>query len=144
MMLVPIAAVLFVFGYVLQRGLINPFIRRPEHTQFLLLVALALIIANGLLIMFGPDARIGADVVRARQLPDRPADRRRYQGLCRRGRDRVCRRVVRVLSFHACSAKRSAPAPTIIPARWWSGSTSSGSTRSPSGSARRASAPPAR
>ena len=39
-LLVPIAAVLFVFGYVLQRGLINPFITRPEHSQFLLLVAL--------------------------------------------------------------------------------------------------------
>ena len=56
-LLVPIAAVLFVFGYVLQRGLINPFITRPEHTQFLLLVALAIIITNTLLIIFGPDAR---------------------------------------------------------------------------------------
>ena len=55
-LLVPIAAVLFVFGYVLQLGLINPFIRRPEYSQFLLLVALALIITNGLLIIFGPDA----------------------------------------------------------------------------------------
>ena len=56
-LLVPIAAVLFVFGYVLQRGLINPFITRPEHSQFLLLVALAIIIVNVLLIIFGPDAR---------------------------------------------------------------------------------------
>ncbi len=56
-MLVPVAAVMFVFGYVLQAGLINPFITRPEHTQFLLLVALAIIIANTLLILFGPDAR---------------------------------------------------------------------------------------
>jgi branched-chain amino acid transport system permease protein len=56
-MLVPIAAVLFVFGYALQASLINPFISRPEHSQFLLLVALALIIVNGLLIVFGPDAR---------------------------------------------------------------------------------------
>ncbi len=56
-MLVPIAAALFVFGYVLQAGLINPFISRPEHSQFLLLVALALIIVNALLIIFGPDAR---------------------------------------------------------------------------------------
>jgi branched-chain amino acid transport system permease protein len=56
-MLVPIAAVLFVFGYALQAGLINPFISRPEHGQFLLLVALALIIVNTLLIVFGPDAR---------------------------------------------------------------------------------------
>ena len=56
-MLVPIAALLFVFGYALQAGLINPFISRPEHSQFLLLVALALIIVNALLILFGPDAR---------------------------------------------------------------------------------------
>src|SRR6202042_77847 len=56
-MLVPIAAVLFVFGYALQSGLINPFITRPEHSQFLLLVALGLIIVNTLLIIFGPDAR---------------------------------------------------------------------------------------
>ena len=56
-MLVPIAAVLFVFGYALQAGLINPFVTRPEHSQFLLLVALAIIIVNVLLIAFGPDAR---------------------------------------------------------------------------------------
>jgi len=48
---------MFAFGYVLQRGLINPFITRPEHTQFLLLVALAIFITNTLLIIFGPDAR---------------------------------------------------------------------------------------
>ena len=57
LMLVPIAAVLFVCGYALQAGLINPFITRPEHSQFLLLVALGLIIVNSLLIVFGPDAR---------------------------------------------------------------------------------------
>ncbi len=56
-LLIPIAAVLFVFGYVLQRGLINLFVTRPEHSQFLLLVALAIIITNALLIIFGPDAR---------------------------------------------------------------------------------------
>ena len=56
-MMVPIAAVLFALGYVLQRGLINPFINRPEHSQFMLLVAVALILVNGLLIVFGPDAR---------------------------------------------------------------------------------------
>ena len=56
-MLVPIAAVLFVFGYALQKGLINAFITRPEHTQFLLLVAIAIILVNVLLIVFGPDAR---------------------------------------------------------------------------------------
>ena len=56
-MMVPIAAVLFVFGYTLQAGLINFFITRPEHSQFLLLIAVAIIITNVLLILFGPDAR---------------------------------------------------------------------------------------
>ena len=56
-MVIPLAAVLFAFGYALQAGLINPFINRPEHSQFILLVAIALIIVNVLLIIFGPDAR---------------------------------------------------------------------------------------
>ena len=56
-MLVPISAVLFCFGYALQAGIINPFITRPEHSQFLLLVAIAIIIINGLLVSFGPDAQ---------------------------------------------------------------------------------------
>ena len=55
--LVPVAAVLFVFGYLLQRALINPFINRPEHSQFMLLVAVALILVNLQLIVFGPDAQ---------------------------------------------------------------------------------------
>ena len=53
----PVAAAFFVFGYVLQKGLINPFITRPEHSQFMLLVAVAIIMVNALLMMFGPDAR---------------------------------------------------------------------------------------
>jgi len=57
LMLVPIAAVMFAFGYLLQKGLINRFVTRPEHTQFLLLIAVAIIIVNVLLIVFGPDAR---------------------------------------------------------------------------------------
>ncbi len=57
LMMVPIAAVLFAFGYALQMGLINPFINRPEHSQFMLLVAIGLIIVNVLLIVFGPDSR---------------------------------------------------------------------------------------
>jgi branched-chain amino acid transport system permease protein len=56
-MVVPLAAVLFALGYAMQAGIINPFITRPEHSQFILLVAIALIIANILLIVFGPDAR---------------------------------------------------------------------------------------
>jgi branched-chain amino acid transport system permease protein len=57
LMLVPVAAVMFAFGYALQAGVINPFITRPEHSQFLLLVAVAMIIVNVLLIIFGPDAK---------------------------------------------------------------------------------------
>jgi branched-chain amino acid transport system permease protein len=54
---VPVAAAFFVFGYLLQAGLINPFITRPEHSQFLLLVAVAIVMVNALLMVFGPDAR---------------------------------------------------------------------------------------
>jgi branched-chain amino acid transport system permease protein len=56
-MVVPLAGVLFALGYALQAGIINAFINRPEHSQFILLVAVALIIVNVLLIVFGPDAR---------------------------------------------------------------------------------------
>jgi branched-chain amino acid transport system permease protein len=56
-MMVPIAGVLFCLGYAMQAGLINPFINRPEHSQFMLLVAIAIIMVNVLLIIFGPDAR---------------------------------------------------------------------------------------
>ena len=55
--MVPIAAAFFVFGYALQAGFINPFITRPEHSQFMLLVAIAIILVNALLMIFGPDAR---------------------------------------------------------------------------------------
>jgi len=55
--MLPVAAAFFVLGYALQKGLINPFITRPEHSQFMLLVALAIILVNGLLLVFGPDAR---------------------------------------------------------------------------------------
>jgi branched-chain amino acid transport system permease protein len=54
---VPVAIVFFVLGYALQAGLINPFITRPEHSQFMLLVAVAMIVINALLMAFGPDAR---------------------------------------------------------------------------------------
>jgi branched-chain amino acid transport system permease protein len=53
----PAATAFFVFGYALQAGLINPFITRPEHSQFMLLVAVAIILVNALLMIFGPDAR---------------------------------------------------------------------------------------
>ncbi len=53
----PVAAGFFALGYAMQAGLINPFITRPEHSQFMLLVAVAIIMVNGLLMLFGPDAR---------------------------------------------------------------------------------------
>jgi branched-chain amino acid transport system permease protein len=55
--LVPIAAAFFVFGYLLQALVIHRFITRPEHSQFMLLLALAVILVNTQLIIFGPDAR---------------------------------------------------------------------------------------
>src|SRR5437868_9692975 len=55
--MLPVAAAFFVFGYLLQAGLINPYITRPEHSQFMLLVAVAIIMVNALLMIFGPDAR---------------------------------------------------------------------------------------
>ena len=55
--MLPVAVLFFAFGYVLQAGLINPFITRPEHSQFMLLVAVAIVMVNALLMIFGPDAR---------------------------------------------------------------------------------------
>jgi branched-chain amino acid transport system permease protein len=55
--IVPVALAFFAVGYAMQAALINPFITRPEHSQFMLLVAVALIMVNGLLLAFGPDAR---------------------------------------------------------------------------------------
>ena len=54
---VPIAVVFFFFGYFLHAALIHRFITRPEHSQFMLLLAIAVIMVNTLLIVFGPDAR---------------------------------------------------------------------------------------
>jgi branched-chain amino acid transport system permease protein len=55
--MVPISVMLFALGYMMQAALINPFINRPEHSQFILLAAVAIIMVNGLLMIFGPDAR---------------------------------------------------------------------------------------
>jgi branched-chain amino acid transport system permease protein len=55
--ILPVALAFFLFGYLLQAGLVNPFITRPEHSQFMLLVAVAIIMVNALLMVFGPSAR---------------------------------------------------------------------------------------
>ena len=57
LVMLPIGAAFFIFGYVLQTAVINPFITRPEHSQFMLLLAVAIIMVNALLMIFGPDAR---------------------------------------------------------------------------------------
>jgi len=57
LVMVPVALAFFVAGYALQASVINPFITRPEHSQFMLLLAVAIIMVNGLLVAFGPDAR---------------------------------------------------------------------------------------
>lgn len=55
--LLPIAALMFCAGYGLQRGLIQPFVGRPDYMQFILLISVALILTNGALLVFGPEAR---------------------------------------------------------------------------------------
>ncbi len=55
--MIPMSVLLFALGYAMQAVLINPFINRPEHSQFILLAAVAIIMVNGLLMIFGPDAR---------------------------------------------------------------------------------------
>ncbi len=55
--LLPIAALFFVVGYALQHSLINPFVGRAEHEQFILLVGVAIVLVNVTLMLFGPDAR---------------------------------------------------------------------------------------
>ncbi len=57
LVVLPVAAAFFVFGYAMQAALINPFITRPEHSQFMLLVAVAIVMVNALLMIFGPGAR---------------------------------------------------------------------------------------
>jgi len=44
----PVAVLFFVFGYVFQSAVIQPFITRPDHAQFILLLAVAIIITNSL------------------------------------------------------------------------------------------------
>src|ERR1700733_9041443 len=51
------ALFLFVFGFALQRGLINRYIFRPEHEQFILMLGIATLLTSTMLMMFGPDAR---------------------------------------------------------------------------------------
>jgi branched-chain amino acid transport system permease protein len=57
-MIAPAAAlVLFVLGYMMQRSIVNAFIERPQHAQFILFISFALIITGLHLVLFGPDSR---------------------------------------------------------------------------------------
>jgi branched-chain amino acid transport system permease protein len=53
----PVAILFFLFGYVFQFTVVQPFVTRPDHAQFMLLLAVAIIVTNLLLMVFGPDAR---------------------------------------------------------------------------------------
>jgi branched-chain amino acid transport system permease protein len=55
--MLPIAAAFFALGFALQTLLINPFVGRPEHDQFILLVGMAIVIVNAMLMLFGPNAK---------------------------------------------------------------------------------------
>ena len=52
-----IAIGLFCFGYALQSLLINRLLSRPEYVQFIVLAAVALILLNLQLMIFGPEAQ---------------------------------------------------------------------------------------
>jgi len=52
-----IALFMFFLGYGLQRGLINRLLHQAEHVQFIILAAVALILMNLQLMIFGPDAK---------------------------------------------------------------------------------------
>ncbi len=55
--MLPVGIAFFLLGYALQKGFINRFITRPEHSQFMLMVAVAIVLVYALLVTFGPDAR---------------------------------------------------------------------------------------
>ncbi|MET0866802.1 MAG: branched-chain amino acid ABC transporter permease [Pseudorhodoplanes sp.] len=57
MLAVPAGALLFVIGYWLQKLIINAYIDRPQHAQFILFISLALVITGLHLVLFGPDPR---------------------------------------------------------------------------------------
>jgi branched-chain amino acid transport system permease protein len=52
-----IALALFALGYLLQQHLVNRVLDRPEHVQFIILAAVALILINLQLVIFGPNAQ---------------------------------------------------------------------------------------
>lgn len=49
------ASLLFLFGFLIQRYILNPIVEAPEEMSFLITLGLGLIIQNLLLMFFGPD-----------------------------------------------------------------------------------------
>jgi branched-chain amino acid transport system permease protein len=60
---IPAGALLFVIGYSLQKLIINAFIDRPQHAQFILFISLALVITGLHLVLFGADSKPIQDVM---------------------------------------------------------------------------------
>ncbi len=141
----PVIAVLFFFaGYALQRSLISPFIGRPEHQQFLLLLAVAILLVNASLAIAGPDSR-GVQLdsqFDSYELGPLVFDAVRLHAAL--AAIAIAGPAVALLHSARAPASRSAPPPTTTWAPSWSASTCAGSTPSPSASAPPAWAPPAR
>ena len=51
------AGMLFLLGWVIQRGLVNRIIEAPHEMQILLMLGVALVLENSALVSFGPDPR---------------------------------------------------------------------------------------
>ena len=138
-----IAAIFFAVGYGLQRSLISPFIGRPEHQQFLLLLAVAILLVNACLAIAGPDSR-GVQMESqfdSYELGPLVLDAVRLHAALAA----VAIALLLWAFFTArAPASRSAPPPTIIWPRLSSASTCAASTPSPSASERPAWVRPAR
>jgi branched-chain amino acid transport system permease protein len=52
-----VGALLFAVGYALQAGVVNRLVEAPEHMQFLLMAAIAIVLLNFCLMLFGPNAQ---------------------------------------------------------------------------------------
>src|SRR5688572_31997095 len=59
------AAVLFVFGLLIQRGLVDRIVDAPHEMQILLMLGVALVLENAALVAFGPEpARVRSPLAR--------------------------------------------------------------------------------
>ena len=139
-----IAAIFFAVGYGLQRSLISPFIGRPEHQQFLLLLAVAILLVNACLAIAGPDSR-GVQMESqfdSYELGPLVLDAVRLHAAL--AAVAIALLLWALLHSARAPASRSVPPPTTIWPPLSSASTCVASTPSPSASARPAWVRPAR